>query len=144
MPAKLDLINRALAELGRLQVSNINESQDAQFISNKVDELLPVMLLDYPWNFAVQYREDSTPLVSNFSPDYEYAYQLPSDYGRFYMWATSGAQYPYYAILDNQLLADTKPIQYYYIVNFADYSVLPPLFCRAFVLYVAAESALIL
>lgn len=144
MPTQLQLVNRTLSELGRLQVSSVNDSPDALFVQAKISELYPELLLDYNWNFAIVYRSDDTPLTINFSPDYVYSYQLPGDFGKFYKFASTGAQWPIYALVDGMLLAQTRPIQYYYITNQAAYAVLPPLFARSLVLYSAAKCAPIL
>jgi hypothetical protein len=141
MPSLLDLTNRALSELGRLPVVRIENSDDAIYVSNKILELYKEVLLDYNWNFAVVYVENFSPETTNFSPDYVYSYQLPGNYGKFYKWATTGAQWPIYAIIDGMMLANTLPIQYYYIANDVDFSVWPPLVARMLVLYAAAKTA---
>lgn len=141
MPSQLQLVNRTLSELGRLQVTSINDSPDATYVAAKIAELFPEVLLEANWNFAVRYRTDDTPLTTPFSPDYLYAYQLPGDFGKFFKWAATGAQWPVYEFADGMLLAQTRPVQYYYIVNIADYSVLTPLFSRALILYTASKSA---
>lgn len=141
MPSELQLVNRALSEIGRLPVSEITDSQDAEYIANKIDELFPEVLLECNWTWAIVYREDNTPLTTSISPDYSYTYQLPGDFGKFYRWASTGAQWPIYEFINNFLCAQTRPIQYYYIVNQASFEVLPPLFSRALVLYAAAKSA---
>lgn len=141
MPTQLQLVNRCLAELGRPNVGAVSESQDAVYVANKINELYPELLLDYNWNFAVVYRTDDTPLAINFSPDYVYSYQLPGDFGRFFKWAATGAQWPIYEFADGMLLAQTRPVQYYYISNQVPFEILPPLFSRALVLYAAAKSA---
>ncbi len=117
MPSLVDLTNRALSEIGRLPIVAITDSPDAVVISNKILELAPEVLQDYNWNFAIIYVQNFSPETINFSPDYVYSYQLPGDYGKFYRWATTGAQWPYYAIVDGLLLANTLPVQYYYIAN---------------------------
>ncbi|MBX4189682.1 hypothetical protein KW791_00070 [Candidatus Parcubacteria bacterium] len=141
MPSELQLVNRVLSELGRLAVSAITDSDDAQYVAAKLSEVYPELLLDYNWNFAVVYRADNTPLSTDFSPDYIYSYQLPGDFGKFFKWAATGAQWPIYEFADGMLLAQTRPVQYYYISNQVAYTVLPPLFSRALVLYTAAKSA---
>jgi hypothetical protein len=141
MPSQLQLVNRCLSELGRLAVSSINDSQDAQYVAAKIDELFPELLLETNWNFCVVYREDSTPLSTNFSPDFTYSYQLPGDFGKFFKWASTGAQWPSYEFADRLLLAQTLPVQYYYISNQPAFTVLTPLFARALILYAAAKSA---
>ena len=146
MPSLLDLTNRALAELGRNNVTTIDPddpsvSQDAIYVSNKILELYKEVLLDYEWNFAVVYVANYSPETTNFSPDYVYSYQLPGNYGRFFQWATTGAQWPLYAIQDGMLLANTLPVQYYYIANDIPFESWPPLVARLLVLYAACKSA---
>jgi len=141
MPSLLDLTNRALSELGRLTVTSITDSPDAEVVSNKILELYQEVLLDYNWNFAIVYVANYSPETTNFSPDYVYSYQLPGNYGKFYKWATTGAQWPFYAIVDGMLLANTLPIQYYYIANDIPFSVWPPLVARQIVLYAACKCA---
>lgn len=141
MPSKLQLVNRALSELGRLAVTSINESSDAQYLAAKIDELYPEVLLECNWTWAVIYRRDDTPLSANFSPDYTYTYQLPGDFGKFYRFASTGTSWGIYAFMDDMLLANTKPVEYYYISNQAAYETLPPLFSRSLILYAAAKAA---
>lgn len=141
MPSLLNLTNRALSELGRLPVTAVEDSPDAQFVQNKILELYQEVLLDYNWNFAVVYVSNFSPETTNFSPDYVYSYQLPGNYGKFFKWATTGAQWPIYQIVDGLMLANTLPIQYYYIANDVPFEVWPPLVARQLVLYAAAKCA---
>jgi hypothetical protein len=141
MPSLLQLVNNCLSELGRLPVVAINDSDDARYVSAKIIALFPEVLLEANWVFATRYVNDDAPLTTEFSPDFSYAYQLPGDFGHFFKWASTGAQWPIYQFADGMLLAQTRPVQYYYIVNICDYTVLPPLFARALILYAAAKSA---
>jgi hypothetical protein len=141
MPSLLDLTNRSLSELGRLPVEAVTDSADAIAVSNKILELYQEVLLDYNWNFAVVYVENFSPETTNFSPDYVYSYQLPGNYGKFFKWATTGAQWPLYAIWDGMLLANTLPVQYYYIANDVPFEFWSPLVCRQLVLYAASKSS---
>ncbi len=139
MPTHLQLVNRTLSELGRLAVASITESPDAQQASAKIHELEPELYLVYNWTFLVKYIFDNTPLTTNFSPDYSYTYQLPGDFGHFFKWQDTSSQWPIYQFADGLLLAQVKPVGYYYIVNQADPVVYTPLFARALVLYAAAK-----
>lgn len=141
MPSLLDLTNRALSELGRLSVEAITDSPDAQVVSNKILELYQEILLDYNWNFAIVYVANYSPETTNFSPDYVYSYQLPGNYGKFFQFAFTGADWPIYAIQDGMLLANTLPVQYYYIANDVPFSLWPPLVARQLVLYSASKCA---
>lgn len=138
--SKLTVINQALLEIGKLPVTNEDDSDAAKGISAKVDILLPVLLRRTRWKFAIKYIEDNTPNTLNFSPDFNYTYQLPADYGRFFMF--SSLCFPIdYMIVDGLLLTNVKPVQYYYIVNTADYDALSVMFVRALAVYVAADMA---
>lgn len=141
MPSQLQLVNRCLSELGRLPVVAITDSPDALYVNAKINELFPEVLLEANWNFAVKYITDDAPLTTIFSPDFSYTYQLPGDFGKFFKWAATGSQWPIYEFADGYLLAQVKPVQYYYIVNQCDPVVLTPLFSRALILYAAAKSA---
>lgn len=144
MPSKIDLINRVLSEIGKLGVTTETDNDASQFIGQKLDELHPDLLKSYNWTWATVYRKDSTPLLDNYSPDFNYTYQLPPDYGQFYKFASSGADYPLYMFADGLLLANVKPIEYYYTMNFVNYEILPPLYARALVLYIASSVSLVL
>ena len=137
----LQLVNRTLSELGRPQVSSTTESPDAEQALAKIIELSPELYLEFNWSFLTKFIIDSTPLTTNFSPDFEYTYQLPSDFGHFFRFQATGSQWPIYEIVDGYMLAQTLPVGYYYIVNQADPSVYAPKFTRALVLYAAAKLA---
>jgi hypothetical protein len=141
--AKLDVVNQALLELGRLPVVQISDSPDAQLISAKIDILLPLLLLKAEWNFAIKFRIDSTPLTQNFSTDFIYTYQLPADFGRFFKFSTT--TFPlFYEFVGNLLLCNTFPIQYYYVVNTVDYAAITTMFYRALALYAAGDTCMTL
>lgn len=143
--SKLTVINQALLAIGASPVANENETERSKFISEKLESLLPILLLSETWSFAVKYREETTPLTQNFSPDYRYSYQLPFDYGRFIQLGASRFRLNFlvaFAIIDGLILTDSKPFRYYYLVNTLDYSLLPPIFARTLALYAAADSAI--
>lgn len=144
MATLLSLTNEALAELGKLPVEAITNSQASQSLASAIETAHAELLTVYSWPWAIVYRADNTPLVNNFSPDYSYSYQLPADYGQFFKWATTGAQWPYYAFMDGMLLANTRPVSYYYIVNDANFELISPLYNRMLVLCAASRRALVL
>lgn len=137
MVSKLDLINDVLGELGIPTVTAESDSPAAQYVGRKLDRLHRTLLRATNWIWALKYRYDNTPLIQNFSPDYNYAYALPADYGRFYRWATSGAQWPIYTIADGRILSQTKPIQFYYVVNNASYEVISPQYEQTLIFFTA-------
>lgn len=139
--SKLTVINQALSAIGASPVANENETERSKFISAKLDQLLPILLLSETWRFAIKYREDNTPITENFSPDYRYTYQLPFDYGRFVQLGHNRFVLDF-AIVDELILTNNRPFTYYYAVNKIDYSIMPPLFARALALYAATDSAI--
>ena len=145
MPSLIELTNRTLAELGRTPIESLSPSlnnpvpPEAIIVSNKILELYKEVLLDYNWNVAVVYVTNSSPLTTNFSVDFVYSYELPGNYGKFFQFAYTGADWPIYAIWDGMLLANTLPVQYYYIANDLPFETWPPLVVRYLVLYAAAK-----
>ena len=147
--SRLTIVNQALIEIGRLPVSNIEDSDDAKLLDTKIDILLPVLIQTTQWNFAIKLREDNTPLTSQFSPDYLFTYQLPSDYGHMFSWGSFNTMFADpssmpFLITDGLISTNTKPIQYYYIVSSVDVDAISTLFYRALILFVASDSSLVL
>lgn len=141
--SEIDVVNQALIEIGRQPVVQITDSPDSKLIAAKLELLLPVFLASTVWNFAVKYVTNNTPLTVPFSPDYQYSYQLPADYGRFWKFGTN--VYPLvYQFTDGLLLTDVRPVSYYYIVDSVPYDVITPLFFRALSIYVASDVAFVL
>jgi len=147
--SRLSIVNQALGKIGRLPVTNIEDSEDAQLLDLKIDLLLPVLLESTIWNFALRYVNDTTPLTTQFSPDYEYIFQLPFDYGHMYNWG--GFDYNFsdqsalpYLISDGLISTNESEISYYYVVSNVDVSAISTLFYRALVLFIAYDSALVL
>lgn len=145
MPSQAEVVNQVLNELGRLPVPDITQSSDAILISNKLTVLLPELLLRTDWNFAVKYVIDSSPLRTPISPEFLYNYQLPPDYNRLdrISWMTINFGLVY-RIVDNVLMCNVFPIQYWYVINNIDLSVMSASFYRALVLYLAAETAMVI
>lgn len=140
MTTQLTVVNLVLNHLGRLAVSAISDSDGSRLIAQKLTILIPELLLKTDWNWAAQLYSSGSPLTQNpFAADqtYTYCYQLPADYGR--MDRTSLTLN--YRIIDNYLLCNELPIQYYYTANNADYSTWGTLFTRALSFYCASELA---
>lgn len=143
--SRLDIVNQALTELGRLPVTNINDSEDATLLDVKLSLLLPVLLQETVWNFAILYREDSTPLTTPLTPDFSYTYQLPADYGRMFQFGNinNNLDTPY-LISNNLISTNEKPISYYYIINDVNVGAISTMFFRAIVLFIASDACLVL
>jgi hypothetical protein len=143
--SRLDIVNQALTELGRLPVTNINDSEDATLLDVKLNLLLPVLLQETVWNFAILYRQDSTPLTTPLTPDFSYTYQLPADYGRMFQFGNinNNLDTPY-LISNNLISTNEKPISYYYIINDVNVDAISTMFFRAIVLFIASDACLVL
>lgn len=143
MPNQTQIVNQVLNELGRLPVTDITLSQDTVLISNKIDVLLPELLLRTDWNFAIKFVVDNTPLTVPISTEYPYNYQLPPDYNRIDRMSWFAVNFGLiYRIIDNVIMTNTKPIQYYYVTDTVDLSKISDTFYRALVLYVASASCM--
>lgn len=139
MPSKLELVNRVLSELGKQPVEALQDSDSAIIVANKLQELYKEILLEANWTFAISYREDASPISTNYSHDYTYSFQLPGNFGRFYKFGNYGSSFPYYAFVDGMLLTHINPVRYWYIRNDVPFDVWPPLPARELVLYAAAK-----
>jgi hypothetical protein len=141
--SELGVVNYALSELGIPPVVSIMDNQKAQIIDNKINTLFSIFLKSTTWNFAIKYISDNTPLTQNFSPDYPFTYQLPSDYGRFFKFSTN--TFPLsYQFTDDLLLIDVRPAAYWYVVNTVPYDVITDLFYRALAIFAASDCAYVL
>lgn len=141
MPSKLEVVNQILNELGHPPVASITNADDASIIiSPRCDLLANELLLRTTWNFAIKYVSNTTPLVNSFSPDFLYSYQLPSDFGSLDRISPQTTNFGlYYRIVDDMICTNSKPLNFYYVVNQVDYSAITIMFQRALVLYVAAD-----
>lgn len=143
--SQLDVINQTLNLIGRPSVVKASDNDSALLIQNRLLIIVPDLLNQASWNFAVAYRSDDTPLSQNFSPEFTYTYQLPTNFGRFDRFVYVLSQFGfYYRFVDNLLLCNAQPIQYYYIVNDADYSTFTTPFFIALCYYVASKTCLVL
>lgn len=143
MPSMADVVNQVLNEFGRLPVPDYTLDSSGILISNKVNVLLPELLLRTDWNFAIKFVVDSSPLSVPISPEYYYNYELPPDYNRLdrISWFTINFGLVY-RIIDNVLMTNVYPIQYYYVQNNVDLGVISASFYRCLVLYVAATTCM--
>ena len=139
MASQLEIVNQVLTEFSALPVTNVNDSDAAFLISQRLPILIIDLLKHAAWNFAIKYRTDNTPLTQNISPDFLYNYQLPPDYCRFdrFSWSNSPQFGFYYRIIDNVIMTNTKPINYYYVTNTIDLANITAPFEMALVYYLA-------
>jgi hypothetical protein len=145
MPSKLDVVNASLNELGRQAVQALDQSADSQILSAAVDGFMQELMTKTDWNFLIKFVKDNNPLSQSFSPDFVYSYQLPPDYARMDRFSPQSTNFGfYYRIIDGLLCTNSKPMQYYYVSNATDYSVITPLFFQALSLYLAFRRCMVI
>ena len=145
MPSKLDVVNAALNELGRLPVQALEQSADSQILSAACDTFLQELVTKTDWNFLIKFVKDNNPLSQSFSPDFVYSYQLPADYSKLDRFSPQSTNFGfYYRIIDGLICTNSKPIQYYYVSNALDYAVITPLFFQALSLYLAFRRCMVI
>lgn len=145
MQNKLTVVNMVLNELGKQAVALLGETDDAVFIENRIDQLLGIVLAKGSWVWSLKYRSDSTPLPEAITPDFNYTYQLPADYGRLYNVRNKVG----YVIIDGTISSNSSPFQYYYNTNAApfvegDYTPMTPQFLDALAFFIAARVCIVL
>lgn len=143
MAVELDYVNGILSELAIKNVQSINDNETSLFIYNRLRVLYVHVLQRANWNFAVEFIYDASPMVYNISPNYQYTYLLPADFGHLFKF-TNQILPTVYEIVDGYLLCNSKPVQYEYIKNNQSLSVFPPLVMDMIVLYVASRVCLVL
>lgn len=58
--SKLSIIHQALLAIGASPVANENETERSKYISDKLDQLLPLLLLTETWRFVIKFREEKS------------------------------------------------------------------------------------
>ena len=136
---KLTIINHAFSELGMEAITGISDNNVAGILDTKLSVLMPILLQSALWNFAMKFKSDKTPMQNPIAPRVKYSYSLPNDYGRFIKLASN---FDDFLIMDGFICSDSRPFEYYYLVNSVDYEAMPVEFAYILGLYVAAESAI--
>lgn len=138
---QVTLCNLALSKLGEQSITSLDDgSLEARFCSLHYPIVLQQLLLLHPWNFATKSAE-LTRLSASPLFQWNYAYQLPSDYSRinqFNGFALGDALHSY-ELQGKTLLTNDDVAQITYISNSPDSALFPPTFSRALVLLLASE-----
>lgn len=137
---KLTIINHALSELGMEAITAISDNNVAGILDTKLSVLMPILLQSALWKFAMKFKSDKTPIQNPIIPKLQYSYSLPNNYGRFIKLASNFDCD--FLIMDGFICSDSRPFEYYYLVNSMDYEAMPVEFGYILGLYVACESAI--
>jgi len=146
MATKLDIVNRALISLGNNTITSLDNLEPTALTMLEVYTITKnAELAAYRWNFALQ-REQLPALTQKPAFDYEYAYQLPSDFLRLERvvsngWRTNAAGHTPYVIEGDKILTDIEPpLQIRYLRKFEKDDLLPDLFIEVFALKLAIKA----
>ncbi|MBC7907417.1 MAG: hypothetical protein H7Y60_11825 [Rhodospirillaceae bacterium] len=133
------LCSRALLKIGSSTISSFDEgTAEGEVAANLYPSLRDALLSSHPWNFAVG-QVTLPQLVSSPVADYQYAYQLPTDFLR----ALSAGEGERgrglrYRIAESRLHTDAPEVVLTYIFR-PDESGFPPFFDQVLITRLAAE-----
>lgn len=144
--SKTDLCNLALAELGARRITSYDSDAtvEAKACRLHLDHVTDTLLERHQWDFATSHAQLSA-LATLPNPEWDAAYQLPSDFIRFIRVSSGYAETPVqdFAIHGRNILvkgtAATLPIVY--ISNASPIIYWPPLFIDAVIYKLAARIA---
>lgn len=120
MPAKLDIINAALARAGARGVNfSASGSPGAQVADAAYARCRDYCLALYPWPFALRLMQAARAAEA---PAFgaRYAYTLPGDCVRVVEAVGEGGTAPRYAIVGNSLHTDAEAVNLRYVSNSRD------------------------
>lgn len=134
---KIQIVNQCMNLLGRSPVVEASDDSYSIVIDARVDDDITYLLGEHQWYFASTYFESTSPDVFNPSPDWQNAFTLPADF----LLVINMRSAPQYTIMGNKLLTNGNFVQYYYVANTNDYTLLPPWFVKALVYYTCSQVA---
>ncbi len=136
------LCTRALIRIGAAPISSFEDNTaEAEVAGALYEPTRDGLLSAYPWSFATTQRT-LTPLVDAPTADYDYAYQLPSDFLRSISVGQSGrGRGLEFRIHGRELHANVDSIVLSYIYLPSE-GTMPPFFEQCLIAYLSAEFCL--
>jgi hypothetical protein len=138
---QVTICNMALSKLGEQSITTLTDgSLEARFCSLLYQPTMQELLMSNIWNFNTKLAT-LTQLSASPIFDWDYAYQLPADYGRmagFNNFGTDQAS-PDFETQGNLLLTDEASAQIAYLSLTINESLFTPLFTAAAVSRLAAD-----
>jgi hypothetical protein len=133
------LCSRALLMIGASTIASFDEgTAEAEVAANLYPSLRDAILSSHSWSFATG-QTTLARLVAQPLADYEFAYQLPSDFLRALSAGIGGrGRGVDYRIHENRLHSDAEDLVLTYIFR-PDESAFPPFFDQALIARLAAE-----
>jgi len=137
---QLSIVNNALNELGEVAVSNINDSEHAKILDQKIDLNYRVALSITNWVFAQKFESISLTTEPGI-PEFPFAYQLPFDFEKL---VDVNKINDYRLLGDKLYVATNQGVDLFYISNQIVFSLFPSTFEQYLVYKIAAQSCLVL
>lgn len=136
--SSIALCSRALLKIGTRSISSFDEgTAEAEVASSLYSPTRDAMLSSHSWSFATAQatlpRLDVTPVA-----DYQYAFQLPSDFLRVLSAGVGRGHGLDYRIQEKRLHADTPEVVLSYVFR-PDETDFPPFFDQALIARLAGE-----
>lgn len=140
--SQVGLCSRALLKIGAQPISSFEEgTAEADIAQNLYPHVRDYLLSLYPWSFATA-QDSLGRLAGAVATDYQYAYQLPTNFMRALSLGNqvSGQGYPY-RLQENRLHTDASEAVLTYIFR-PEASQFPPYFSQVLMTYLASEFCL--
>jgi len=142
MASKVQIWNLALRFIGETPVNSPTEDDDnADILSDIYDLSRQAALRQFPWSFALDTAELAND-SSVDSPDYSYAYLLPSDSLYIVRLIPPGATDETYQIRNRHMHTDATEVYVEYVRDEEDTTKFDSLFIQAFAYYLASQIAI--
>ena len=142
MASKVKIWNLALRFIGETPINSTTEDDDnADILSDIYDLSRQAALRQFPWSYAWKPATlaDDTSVDS---PDYEYAYSLPSDSLYIVRLIEPGSTDEPYQIRDRHMHTDASEVYVEYVRDEEDTTKFDSLFVQAFAYYLASQIAI--
>ena len=138
----IGICSRALMKIGANPISSFDEGTAESMIANMLYESTRDALLSaYPWSFATA-QKNLTPLTFRPAADFEYAYQLPSDFLCVLSAGQSGRGRGLdYRIVERRLHTNSDEVTLTYVFR-ANEMAFPPFFDQALIARMSSEFCL--
>lgn len=132
------ICNSALIEIGGRLITDLSEdSVEANLCNEHYDRCRRALLYEHPWNFAIK-RANLAASVTEPEYEYDYQFELPSDYIRLLEVEGNEEQW---AVENNVIVANYTPLYIKYIADIESTDQFSAIFDEVLALKLAADLA---